>query len=104
MVIEVKFPSRLREIRKLRGLNQEELAKLVGTTKTTISNYETGYSTPPFDMLLSISIKLDVSIDYLMGRVDNPLSHKSLDIVKGLNEAIDILNKLKENNNDNKVF
>jgi transcriptional regulator with XRE-family HTH domain len=66
------FAQRLRSARKAKKLTQEELANLVGTTKTTISNYETGYSTPSFEVLSDLASVLDVSTDYLLGRSDEP--------------------------------
>jgi transcriptional regulator with XRE-family HTH domain len=66
------FAQRLRSARKAKKLTQEELATLVGTTKTTISNYETGYSTPSFEMLNELASVLDVTTDYLLGRSDEP--------------------------------
>jgi len=45
---------------------QEELADLVMTTKVTISNYENGHSTPSIEMLLLISTKLNVSVDFFI--------------------------------------
>jgi len=68
------FAQRLRSARKAKKLTQEELANLVGTTKTTISNYETGYSTPSFEILLDIANVLDVTTDYLLGRADESKS------------------------------
>jgi HTH-type transcriptional regulator, competence development regulator len=66
------LPQRLKEIRKKKKLTQEQLAKIVKTKKTTISNYETGYSSPSHEMLSDIADVLDVTTDYLLGRTDNP--------------------------------
>jgi len=63
---------RLRQIRKERGLTQEELANKVKTRKTTISNYETGYSTPSNEMLKDLADVLNTTTDFLLGRTDNP--------------------------------
>lgn len=63
---------RLRVARKKKKLTMEQLAKLVNTTKGTISNYENGHSSPPNEMLSLLSDKLDVSADWLLGRTDNP--------------------------------
>lgn len=41
----------LRNIRKLRGLTQVEMSKKLILADNTISNYETGYSTPNFDTI-----------------------------------------------------
>lgn len=66
------FAQRLRIARKRKNITQEELAKRVNTKKTTISNYETKYSTPSNEMLSDIANILEVSTDYLLGRVDQP--------------------------------
>lgn len=58
---------RLKVARKNKKLTQEQLAKLVRTTKGTISNYENGYSTPSNDMLVLLAKSLDTSTDYLLG-------------------------------------
>ncbi|MFY0543644.1 helix-turn-helix domain-containing protein [Brevibacillus sp. H7] len=72
---------RLRFARKARGLTQEELAAKVQTTKGTISNYENNYSSPPNEMLSMLADVLDVSTDWLLGRVDDGgiSSEKTLD-------------------------
>ncbi len=56
----------LKKLRKAKGLNQEELANALGVGKTTISNYETGYSTPPSAMFRQIADFFDVSTGYLI--------------------------------------
>lgn len=58
----------LSKTRKKMKLIQEELAKLVYTTKTTVSNYENGYSTPSNEMLVKLADVLGVTTDYLLGR------------------------------------
>jgi transcriptional regulator with XRE-family HTH domain len=63
---------RLRVARKAKKYTQEKLAALVSTKKTTISNYETGYSSPSNEMLNDLADVLEVSTDYLLGRTDEP--------------------------------
>ncbi|MFJ7933669.1 helix-turn-helix domain-containing protein [Sporosarcina sp. NPDC096371] len=65
---------RMKYARKKSKLTQEELAAKVNTTKSTISNYENGHSTPSNDMLILLSDALDITIDYLLGKTDNPSS------------------------------
>jgi transcriptional regulator with XRE-family HTH domain len=60
----------LRKTRKERNVSQIELATFLGVGKTTISNYETGYSTPDNDTLVRIADFFDISTDYLLGRID----------------------------------
>ncbi|MBE7022074.1 MAG: helix-turn-helix domain-containing protein [Ruminococcaceae bacterium] len=61
------FSLRLKKLRKSRGLNQDELAQLLGVRKTTISNYETGYSKPSNSTLRQIADFFGVTIGELLG-------------------------------------
>ncbi|MBO7747384.1 helix-turn-helix transcriptional regulator [Paenibacillus sp. MWE-103] len=63
---------RLRSRRKELKLTQEKLAEMVNTKKTTISNYETGYSTPNNEMLSDLADVLKTTSDFLLGRTDDP--------------------------------
>jgi len=56
---------RIRQLRKERRLRQEDLAEIVGVRKTTVSNYETGYSIPKREVLGKIAKYFGVSMDYL---------------------------------------
>ncbi|WP_017727059.1 helix-turn-helix domain-containing protein [Halalkalibacterium ligniniphilum] len=67
---------RLKQARKRKNLTQQDLAERVLTKKTTISNYETGYSTPSNTMLVDLANALGVTTDYLLGRVDSPTEYK----------------------------
>jgi len=88
------FQKRLKIARKNKKYTQEELAELVTTTKATISNYENGYSTPSIDMLLILSSKLDVSVDFLLGNDDIDFSDIEL---FSKEELVLIKNNLTEN-------
>ncbi|MGG0794567.1 helix-turn-helix domain-containing protein [Brevibacillus laterosporus] len=78
---------RLRNSRKAKKLTQEQLAHKVQTKKTTISNYETGYSTPSNEMLKDLANTLDVSVDYLLGRTDDTNNNVLMDpIISLLND------------------
>lgn len=66
-----EFPKRLR---KLRGnTSQYVLAQLCGIRDDdSIRKYENGVSIPRMDNLIRIANHFEVSIDYLVGRTDNP--------------------------------
>ncbi len=49
----------LKEIRKSQKLSQDELAKLVGVSRNTISSIETGQFSPTAKLALVICIALD---------------------------------------------
>ncbi|KWZ68196.1 MULTISPECIES: helix-turn-helix domain-containing protein [Bacillus] len=66
------LPERIKKRRIQLGLTQTQLAEKVNTKKTTISNYETGYSTPSTEMLSDLAGVLQTTADYLLGRTNNP--------------------------------
>ncbi|MBO5049374.1 MAG: helix-turn-helix transcriptional regulator [Oscillospiraceae bacterium] len=63
---------RLKELRKRKGLSQLRLATDLHTTQNTISRYETGEREPGIDELIKIANYFNVSVDYLLGRTENP--------------------------------
>ncbi len=63
---------RLRELRKERGISQLKLALDLSTNQNTISRYETGEREPGIVELIALADYFDVSVDYLIGRTDNP--------------------------------
>lgn len=67
-----KFPQRLQSTRNHRGLNQQELAKRAGLQATAVSHFETGTRKPSFDNLRRLADALETTVDYLMGRTDDP--------------------------------
>ena len=67
-----KFPVRLLSARQLRGFSQSELAVKAGLQPSAVSHFETGRRAPSFDNLKALSNALEVTTDYLLGRVDNP--------------------------------
>lgn len=58
--------TRIKELRVARNLSQVQMAKLLGVTKQSISNWENNNIQPSVDMLVSIARLFSVSIDYLL--------------------------------------
>ena len=65
----------LRELRKDHGMTQSELAELLSLSPLTISYYECGRSTPDDEVKIKIAKLFDVSLDYLLGLIREPLSY-----------------------------
>ena len=65
------FRERLKSARELRGYSQEELAKRARMPPSSIAHFETGRK-PSFDSLRRIAIALEITTDFLLGRVDSP--------------------------------
>ncbi len=58
----------IKSLRLARGINQVELAKVLGVTKQTISNWENNNIQPSIEMLVSLADYFGTSTDYLLGR------------------------------------
>ena len=62
----MEFNEKLQELRKNRGMTQEELAEVLYVSRTTISKWELGRGYPSIDSLKDISKFFSVSIDDLL--------------------------------------
>lgn len=62
----------IEKVMKEKKLNIRSLASAAGIPATTIYSWKAGKSNPTADKLTKISVVLDVTVDYLMGRTDNP--------------------------------
>ena len=69
------FASRLKELRTSKGLTLESLAKEIHGSKAAIGNLENSKKKPGLDTLLALADYFDVSLDYLVGRSDDPTRH-----------------------------
>lgn len=66
----------LKELRKDKGLTQEDIGKLLGLTGAGYANYETGRRIMRADLLEKIATILGVSVDYILGRTwDSEVRH-----------------------------
>ncbi|MBO4594700.1 MAG: helix-turn-helix transcriptional regulator [Clostridia bacterium] len=63
---------KLRELRKEREISQLKLALDLNMNQNSISRYETGEREADYRTLIAFADYFDVSIDYLLGRTDNP--------------------------------
>lgn len=63
---------RLKELREQRHISQVFLGMGLGMSQNTISRYETGAREADYKTLLLFADYFNVSVDYLLGRTDNP--------------------------------
>lgn len=61
---------RIKSLRKTNNISQEELATILNTTHSVISNYELGKFLILTDFAITISKTFNISLDYLCGRID----------------------------------
>jgi transcriptional regulator with XRE-family HTH domain len=69
---------RLRLAREWRGLTQDELAARVGAGQSQMNKYENNKNDPTADVLVRLSSELEVSVDWLLGLVDEPNGHVAI--------------------------
>ena len=77
----MEFHEKLQELRKSRGITQEELAEALYVSRTAISKWESGRGYPSIDSLKEISNYFSVTIDDLLS------SEKLLSIAEKENKA-----------------
>ena len=63
---DMEFNKKLQELRKARGLTQEELAEALFVSRTAISKWESGRGYPSIDSLKQIANYFSISIDELL--------------------------------------
>lgn len=66
------FSVRLKELRNARNLSQKTIAEAVGMAPMAYQRYEYGTREPAFSKLIALADFFDVSLDYLVGRSDDP--------------------------------
>lgn len=66
------FAKRLVELRKEHGLTQKQLADDMSLSEVGIQNYEGRRRRPAYNILIAFADFFNVSLDYLVGRSNNP--------------------------------
>lgn len=84
--------SNILELRKKKGLSQEELSEMVGVTRQTISNWELNETQPNPEQLKLLSKALNVSVDELIDNdIKNALIEKTIRTEANSNQALKIV-------------
>ena len=66
------FGERLAQLRKERGVTQKQIAELLGVAHRTAQHYEYMEREPSIEQLTKLADFFNVSVDFLIGRTDNP--------------------------------
>lgn len=64
--------SRLKELRELKGLRQEDIANEFSYGKSTVSQWESGRNEPEYEILVKLAKYFNVTTDYLLGKTNSP--------------------------------
>lgn len=89
------FSENLKQLRKQKGLSQEELAIRLHVVRQTISKWEKGLSVPDADLLVKLSEILEVSVAELLGgHIENSEDRNELaEQLSRINEQLAIKNR-----------
>ncbi|NOU87817.1 helix-turn-helix domain-containing protein [Paenibacillus sp. LMG 31460] len=71
-MITLKYGDRIALLREKRGLTQEELSTKIGISRAALSHYETNRREPDYETINKIANFFNVTVDYLLGRTDQP--------------------------------
>ena len=63
---------RLKDLRLKKKATQQNVADALGVTVGNVQKFEYGTARPKLDNVIKIAEYFDVSIDYLVGRSNNP--------------------------------
>ncbi|WP_129721393.1 helix-turn-helix domain-containing protein [Xylanivirga thermophila] len=88
------FPYRLKQLRENAGLTQDELAKKLNLTQSTIAYYESGRKMPTLENAIIIAKLFDISFDYLLGLSND---RKTIKQSKEITSTTDKLSEEKHN-------
>ena len=92
----------IRNLRKAKGLSQDELAAKLNVVRQTVSKWENGLSVPDSEMLIKIAEELDTSVSLLLDETIKPDEESELKI---LSAKLEVINKqlIEQNENRRKV-
>lgn len=68
----MKYGERIASLREKHAMTQEELSNKLGITRASLSHYENNRRAPDYDTITKIAGFFRVSIDFLLGRTDDP--------------------------------
>lgn len=89
--------SRIKQLRKKRGITQQRLVSELGITQQMLSKYEKDISLIKIDVLKRIAVYFNVTTDYLLGISDVKRDlQKQLKMNETLDEYYDLIEVYKE--------
>lgn len=70
------FSERIIQLKNERKILQKDIALSINISTRNYQRYEKGEQQPPLPVVIAIADYFDVSIDYLVGRTENPKINK----------------------------
>jgi transcriptional regulator with XRE-family HTH domain len=84
----MNFNEKLTNLRRARGLSQEQLADLINVSRQAISKWETAESQPDLAKLILLTNVFEVSLDELCGRTPENTAAQPITLTKSRNRLI----------------
>lgn len=94
----MSFGEKLRSLRIENNLSQLELAKILNITNQSLSHYELDKRIPDLNMISKIADYFDISVDYLLGRVDQNEVYVSENLTQYKHEDFTNIKNLSDEN------
>ena len=71
---------RIQNLRKTKGISQEQLAEAIGVSRQAVSKWESEQSTPDLEKIVLMSDFFDVTTDYLLKGIEptNEIEHMTV--------------------------
>lgn len=88
----MELSEKIKELRKARGLSQEEMAERLHVSRQTISKWEKGLSAPNADYLILLADLFEISVSELLGT-----SEDKQDTDKDVSKQLEQLNTVLTN-------
>ena len=89
----------IKNLRKAKGLSQEELAVKLNVVRQTVSKWEQGLSVPDSDMLLALSEALETPVSTLLGET---IEEPEADDLKAISKKLEVINHQLANRSESK--
>lgn len=83
------YGERIAALREMRKMTQEELALQLQISRAVLSHYEKNRRKPNYNTLRKIADFFHVSVDYLLGRDEDPL-HASKDEIQEFADSLEL--------------
>lgn len=82
---------KIKELREIKQITQEELAKYLGVAPQTVYKYEKEINEPDLKTTSKIAEYFNVTTDYLLGRTDNlDMLNEPIQIAASMKDGLDI--------------
>ena len=100
-----KLNDKIKTLRKEKNISQEDLAKALGLSRSTIAGYETNKRKPDINTIHKIADFFNISVDYLLGRSIQRVANDKINLVLSSDpELSDFLDKFLKSRDLQKIF